>query len=196
VGDRLYVTDIDHVRIFDRKSGEPKGEIAVDGATSLIDLVAAPDGGLYLTDSGLKAGETGLEPAGTAAIYHISTESKLTAILKDPGFAAPSGIAVDGDRLLVVTFTDNKLYAIKDGKPTVIAKLPAGGLDGIVKLPDGRWAISSWEGKAVYAGPLEGPYEVLVGGIESPADVAVDTSRRALIIPSVKGNEVVIHPLK
>jgi hypothetical protein len=71
-----------------------------------------------------------------------------------------------------------------------------GRAEGIVQLSDGRWAISSWEGQAVYAGPLEGPYEVLVDGIESPADIAVDTVRRALIIPSFNGNEVVIHPLK
>ena len=103
---------------------------------------------------------------------------------------------MDGDRILVVTFADNKLYAIKDGEPTVLAELPTGGLDGIVPLPDGRWAISSWEGKAVYAGPLEGPYEVLVEDIESPADIAVDTVRRALIIPNLMSNEVVIHPLK
>jgi hypothetical protein len=31
----------------------------------------------------------------------------------------------------------------------VIAELPTGGLDGIVPLPDGRWAIFSWEGEAV-----------------------------------------------
>jgi sugar lactone lactonase YvrE len=46
VGDRLYVTDIDHVRVFDRVSGEPRESIAVDGATFLNDLVAAPDGGV------------------------------------------------------------------------------------------------------------------------------------------------------
>jgi hypothetical protein len=196
VGDRLYVADIDAVRVFDRTSGEPKGEIVIVGATFLNDLVAAPEGGVYLTDSGMKAGESGLEPSGAAAVYHISTDSKLTAVLKDPEFPPPNGIAVDGDRLLVVTFSGNQVYAIKDGEAVVIAELPTGGLDGIVPLPDGRWAISSWEGKAVYAGPLEGPYEVLVDGIESPADIAVDTVRRALIIPSFNGNEVVIHPLE
>lgn len=196
VGDRLYVADIDTVRVFDRASGEPKGEIVIEGATFLNDLVAAPEGGVYLTDSGMKAGESGLEPSGAAAVYHISTDAKLTAILKDPEFAPPNGIAVDGERLLVVTFSGNQVYAIENGEATVIAELPTGGLDGIVLLPDGRWAISSWEGKAVYAGPLEGPYEVLVDGIESPADIAVDAVRRALIIPSFNGHEVVIHPLK
>jgi DNA-binding beta-propeller fold protein YncE len=196
VGNRLYVADIDTVRVFDRASGEPKGEIVIVGATFLNDLVAAPQGGVYATDSGLKAGDSGLEPSGSAAVYHISTESKLTAVLKDPEFPPPNGIAVDGERLLVVTFSGNQVYAIQDGEAVVVAELPTGGLDGIVPLPDGRWAISSWEGKAVYAGPLEGPYEVLVDGIESPADIAVDTVRRALIIPSFNGHEVVIHPLK
>jgi hypothetical protein len=144
----------------------------------------------------MKAGESGFEPSGSAALYHISTESKLTAVLKNPEMAGLNGLAVDGDRLLVVTFAGNQLYAIQDGEPVVLAELPTGGLDGIVQLPDGRWAISSWEGQAVYAGPLEGPYEVLVDGIESPADIAVDAVRRALIVPSFSRNEVVIHPLE
>lgn len=196
VGDRLYVTDIDTVRVFDRETGEPKEEIAVDGATFLNDLVAAPQGGVYVSDTGMKAGESGFEPSGSAAIYHISTDLKLTAVIKDPEMTGANGLAVDGDRLLVVTFAGNQLYAIQDGERVVLAELPTGGLDGIVPLPDGRWAISSWEGKAVYAGPLEGPYEVLVSDVESPADITVDVVRRALIIPSFTGNAVVIHPLE
>src|SRR5262249_13376468 len=36
-GDLLYVADLDTVRMFDRKTGEPKGEVKVPGATFLND---------------------------------------------------------------------------------------------------------------------------------------------------------------
>jgi hypothetical protein len=195
VGDSLYVTDIDTVRVFDRTTGESKGEIAVEGATFLNDLVPAPQGGVYVSDTGMKAGESGFEPSGSAALYHIDTESTLTAVLKDPELAGLNGLAVDGDRLLVVTFAGNQLSAIVDGELVVLAELPTGGLDGILQLPDGRWAISSWEGKAVYAGPLEGPYEILVSDIESPADIGLDEGRRMLLIPNFTGDQVVLHPI-
>jgi hypothetical protein len=51
----LYVSDINVVRKFDLKTGEPKGEIKVDKATFLNDVANAPDGGIYVTDSGLDA---------------------------------------------------------------------------------------------------------------------------------------------
>lgn len=195
VGDRLYVSDIDTLRAFDRVSGEPKGEVSIEGATFLNDLVPAPEGGVYLTDTGMKAAESGFEPSGSAAVYHISTDWAVTAVLKDAEMAAPNGIAVDGDRLLVVTYGSNQLYAIKDGERAVIAELPAGGLDGIVQLPDGRWAISSWEGSAIYVGPVEGPYEVLVADVESPADIGLDEGRNQLLIPLFGGDQMIIHPL-
>lgn len=45
VGGVLYVADIDTVRMFDRKTGAPKGEIALKGATFANDVAGGPDWG-------------------------------------------------------------------------------------------------------------------------------------------------------
>src|SRR5690606_35459179 len=42
--DELYVDDIDKVRIFDRRTGAPRGEVKIPGATFLNDVALAPDG--------------------------------------------------------------------------------------------------------------------------------------------------------
>ena len=55
LGDTLYVADITTVRMFDRKSGAAKGEVAIKGATFLNDLAAGTDA-VYVSDSGLGAG--------------------------------------------------------------------------------------------------------------------------------------------
>jgi sugar lactone lactonase YvrE len=195
VGDTLYVTDIDAVRMFDRTTGAPKGAVEIPGATFLNDLAPAPDGGVYLTDSGLKAAASGFEPSGSAAIYEVKADGSVRTLLKDPKLPGPNGIAVDGDRVLVAAFGSNELFTIEDGAEKVLAHLPKGSLDGLVKLPDGRWAVSSWEGQAVYAGPLEGPFETILSGVPGPADIGLDPKRSRLLVPSFLDSEVLIQPL-
>ena len=48
----LYVVDIDTVRWFDMKTGEPRGAIPVAGATRFNDLEVAADGTIYATQTG------------------------------------------------------------------------------------------------------------------------------------------------
>jgi len=196
VGDTLYVTDIDSVRLFERETGAPKGSIAIEGATFLNDLAPAPGGGVYLTDSGLKASESGFEPSGSAAVYEIGANGKVRTLIAGADLPAPNGVAADGDRVLVVTFGANELFTIADGKMVVLAKLPAGSLDGLVQLPDGRWAVSSWESQSIYAGPLEGPFETILTGMPAPADIGVDLKRQRLLVPRFQDNDVVIEPLQ
>lgn len=194
-GDTLYVTDIDTLRLFDRATGAPKGEIAIEGATFLNDLAFAPAGGVYLTDSGLKAGASGFEPSGSAAVYHVHADGTVEPLLEDASLPGPNGVAFDGDRLLVVTFGASELFTIEGGAKKVLASLPKGGLDGLARLPDGRWAVSSWEGQAVYAGPVTGPFAEMAGGLPAPADIGIDAGRGRLLVPKFTENEVLILPI-
>jgi len=194
-GDTLYVTDIDVVRMFDRTTGAAKGEVAVEGATFLNDVAPAPGGGVYVTDSGLKAGASGFEPSGSAAVYRLGADGTLNPLLKGADLPAPNGVAADGDRVLVVTFGARELFTVEGDGRRVLAELPAGSLDGLEKLPDGRWAVSSWEAQAVYAGPLGGPFEKLLADVPAPADIGVDAKRGRLLVPKFTENEVLIVPL-
>jgi hypothetical protein len=195
VGDTLYVTDIDVVRMFDRITGAPKGDVAIEGATFLNDLAPASGGGVLLTDSGLKAGASGFEPSGSAAVYRIADDGQVETLLKAADLPGPNGISAEGDQVMVVTFGANELFTIKNGAREVLGRLPKGGLDGLERLPDGRWAVSSWEAQAVYVGPSAGPFETIVSDVPSPADIGVDAGRGRLLIPKFEGNAVLIHPI-
>ncbi|MGH9458807.1 MAG: hypothetical protein ACRD2J_14335 [Thermoanaerobaculia bacterium] len=50
--------------------GEPRGEIAIEGAGFLNDVAASGDAA-WVSDSGLRAGAAGFEPSGTDAIYRV-----------------------------------------------------------------------------------------------------------------------------
>src|SRR5258708_16459414 len=68
----LYAADLTVVRMFDLKTGAPKGEVAIAGSTFLNDLASAPDGKVYASDTGAKMGATAnMEPTGTDAVYVV-----------------------------------------------------------------------------------------------------------------------------
>ena len=198
-GDKLYVADISFVRIFDRKTGAPAGEVEVKGSTFLNGMATGPDGSVYVSDSGLKAGKEGFEPTGTDAVYRIepAKKNKLAPVAKNKDLGRPNGLAVDASGVWVVTFGTGELYRISPkGQKEAGVKLPKGQLDGLIALEGGTVLVSSWEGSAVYRGAGAGPFEPVVSGVKSPAGIGYDAKRKRVLIPSFMGNTVQIHSLK
>jgi sugar lactone lactonase YvrE len=195
VGTVLYVADIDTVRMFDRKSGEPRGEVAIDGASFLND-VSAHGGDVFVSDSGLSAGKGGLAPAGNDAIYKLAGGGPPEAIIKGKELGNPNGIVATDDGVWVVTYGANQLYRVTaDGSRTDVTELPAGSLDGLVITPKGDMLVSSWQAKAVFRGKPGATFEPAVSDVPSPADIGYDTKRNRVLIPVFTGNQVRIQPL-
>jgi sugar lactone lactonase YvrE len=195
-GDKLYVADITFVRIFDRKTGAPAGEVEVKGSTFLNGMATGPDGSVYVSDSGMKAG---FEPTGTDGIFRIepSKKNKLSTLVKNKDLGRPNGLAVDQSGVWTVTVGSGELYRISPkGQKEAAVKLPKGQLDGLVALEGGTVLVSSWEGSAVYRSAGAGPFEAVVSNIKSPAGISYDAKRKRVLIPSFLGNTVQIHPLK
>ncbi len=194
LGDDLYVADLSVVRKFDRKTGKPKGEIPIPGSTFLNDL--ASDGkAVYVSDTGMKAGANGFEPAGTDAIWKIAGD-KPQKIASGSELNRPNGVDVVDGKVWVVSFGANELYQIDKGKKTNVTKLPQGSLDGLVHLSDGSFLVSSWDGKAVYRGKVGGTFDTVVSNVDSPADIGYDTKRHRLLVPHFNENVVTIHEVQ
>lgn len=189
-GETLYVADIDVVRMFDRQTGKPKGEVKIKGATFLNDLAASGDR-LVVSDSGLKAG---FAPSGTDAVYELKA-GKAKPIVKDSSLFGPNGLALDGDDVWVAAYRAKTLSRINGGKVVESFDLPQGELDGLVRLADGTFLVSSWAAKAVYQGRPGSGFEPIVSGVEAPADIGHDAKRNQLLIPLFQKNAVEIHPL-
>lgn len=190
----LYVADITVVRKFDLKTGKAQGEIALDGATFVNDVVAAPDGKtIYATDSGLAPD---FSPSGSDAVWKIVGD-KPVALAKDKTMGNPNGIvtSADGKSVWVATFGTGELREITGkGEVKPGTKLPKGQLDGIVWVGD-ELIVSSWEGKAVYRGKPGGEWKEIASNLEAPADIGYDDKRKQLLVPRFNGNDVVIVPV-
>ena len=196
VGDELWVTDINRVAKFDRRTGEPRGAFNIRGTSFLNDM--ATDGKrVFVSDSGLKAGAGGdFAPTGTDAIWEV-TGSKPQRLARGSDLNRPNGLAVSAaGELYAVTFGASELYAIDQGGKSRAITLPAGSLDGLVVLSDGQFLISSWDAKAVFRGPATGPFQPVVQNVDAPADIGFDSKRNLLLVPHFMENRVSIHTMQ
>lgn len=194
----LYVADIDTLRLFDRKTGEPKGEVALKGASFANDVAVGPDGNVYVSDSGLNAK---FEGTGTDAVWVITPGKKPTAkpFVKSKDLHGPNGLLATKDTLYVACFgaPEVQSFSLQGGakgkKAGAIAgatsQVPNGGLDGLVMVGD-ELLVSSWGGKAIYRGKPGGEFKELQGELEAPADLGFDSKRNRVLVPRFMGNQV------
>jgi streptogramin lyase len=196
-GDTLFVADIDVVRLFDRVSGVPVGAWPVPGATFLNDMAVGPDGTVYVTDSGLKAGANGFEGTGTDAVYRFAGDRPV-AIATGEALDHPNGVYADSSGIVVVTFGAGAVYRLDpaSGARTDLPKPVQGALDGVFEAADGRLTLSSWNGHTVYQLTDGGTYQAVTDSITSPADIGYDRGRNLLLIPDFMADRVLIEPLK
>jgi sugar lactone lactonase YvrE len=197
--DTLWVADIDVVRGFNARTGAAIDSVSLTklGAVFLNDIVVAPTGALYITDTGIRFDDVGnvLHP-GPDRIFRIGPDRQVTVAVRGDTLGRPNGIAVDvaGKRFIVVSFGGRSVLSWKPGDkaPTVIAK-GAGAFDGVV-IVGSRILVSSWTDSTVSA--YETGQEVkLITGVPSPADIGYDAKRKRVLIPILSGNRVEIWQL-
>lgn len=193
--DRLYVADIDCVRVFDRMSGDPLDPICIDGASFLNDMAVDENGVVYVTDTGLDAA---FAPTGSDAVYRLTEAGDVTTLARGTDLGAPNGIAFGPRGGFVVTFGSGEIYQLlPDGsRETVLPASEGRQLDGIEFLPDGGFLFSSWGESAVfYVGP-DGAVFRAVENVEAPADIGFDAARNRVLVPLFNGNEVLIREVE
>ena len=193
----LYVADIDVVHSFDLKTGAPKGDIEVKGASFLNDVAADPSTHkVYVSDSGMKAGKDGFEGTGTDGVWVLEGK-KATPFFAAKDLGRPNGLWVQGKDLYVNFFGSADIAKLdaKKGKLETTA-MPAGGGDGLFVAADGTVWSSSWGGNAIFKGKLGGTFAPAVQNVAAPADFAMDAKRKRLVVPRFMDNAVEIYDAK
>lgn len=194
-GATLYVADIDQVRLFDRRTGAPIASIPIPGATFLNDVAADARGDIYVSDSGLTAGDGGFVPTGTDAIWVIGADRTPRPLLKATSLGQPNGLAASGDRILSASFGAPQLIPVdRGGSAGAATTLPKGQLDGLLVIGDDLF-ITSWEGGAVYRGKAGGPFTPIIDKLNAPADLGYDARRHRLLVPLAFDNKIMIYDL-
>ncbi len=183
----LYVADIDTIRWFDMKTGEPRGSVPVQGATRINDIEVAKDGTIYATQTA--------QPG--SGVYRISPGGQTTVFASGAPINLPNGITFDakGNIVVVNIGSADVLTYSPDGKLLATEQSTHAGNDGIVVLADGTKYVSSVrEGFVARIRPGQ-KAEVVASGIPSAASMTYDSKRNRLVIPMNDGNAIAIVEL-
>ena len=198
VGDTLWVSDIDHVRAFNRRTGAPIADIDLtpQKATFLNDVAVGGDGAVYVTDTGILFDAKGnVTHPGTDQIFKI-TGRRATSIKAD-SLNAPNGITWDSanGRFLIAPFGGNAVLTWKPGdKSAVTLATGPGQYDGIEVLGDGRILVTSWADSTVHV-LRNGTMSPLVQNVTGPADIGVDTKRNVRVVPRFTGDKIEFYKI-
>jgi glucose/arabinose dehydrogenase len=190
-GGVLYVTDGDTLRMFDVKTGAPKGETRIPGAAALADVVAGPDGKLYVSDT-------------KADAVFVVDEGVARALAKG-SLGGPSGLVFDGDDLWVASNRSGEVYRLDaQGKKHDAYAVQHGALEGIARVPPYFYVTSGvdasiFRGLTATSGVTRGklgPF-VQVVPLGSPGgDLAFDRVRSRMLVPIADKNEVRVYELR
>ncbi len=195
LGDTLWVTDIDVLRAFNSRTGVPVDSVKLDslGAVFLNDLAIAPNGAIYITDTGIRFDDVGnvLHP-GPDRIFRVGPDR-----MRGDTLGRPNGITLDavGRRFIVVQYGGKAVLAWKPGDraPSVIAR-GVGGFDG-VEMVGGKVVVSSWTDSSITRFDSTQGTKIITG-VPSPADIGYDAKRNRVLIPILTGNRVEIWQLQ
>jgi len=184
-GDRLWVTDIDVVWVFDLKTRRGK-KVALPGIKFANDPTVRANA-LFVSDN---RGDQvyRVEPAD---FLDAKGDPKVTLVFSGKS-VNPNGLypARDGS-LLVVGFMSadqpRGIYALSAGGEVKALSKDLGRLDGVYEMDDGTLLVTDWNSGSLSRWSAKTGLQTLASGFKGPADFCV--------VPEAKGLLVVVPDL-
>ncbi len=189
-GNRLWVTDIDAVWVFDLKTKEGK-KLDLPGITFANDP-AVMKGALYVSDNRTDQ-IVRIEPAD---FLKSKAAPKITVVVSGKSLN-PNGVypAKDGS-LLTVGFKSKDeprgIYSISPGKEPKTLAPAVGQLDGLYQMKDGDLLIPDWATGSLSQWNAKAGMQKLATGFKGPADFCVIPNRKGLmvVVPDLVAGEL------
>lgn len=194
-GNRLWVTDIDSVWIFDLKSRKGR-KLEIPGIVFANDP-AIVGNSLYVSDNRADR----LYRVEPADFLNAKTEPQVSLAFAGKS-VNPNGLYPGkGGSLLVAGFMSPKeargLYSLgKDGEFKELAK-GLGRLDGLYQMKDGTILTTNWDSGALVKWSPKTGMETLASGFKGPADFAVITEGKGytVVVPDLVTSQLRIVKL-
>jgi len=178
-GNRLWVTDIDSVWVFDTKAKAGR-KVALPGIKFANDPTVL-GGALYVSDNRGDALYR-VEPADFLA----GKDPKVTRVFSGKS-VNPNGLypAADGSLLMAGFAAKDKpraIYAMKPGgAPKAISK-PIGRLDGLYQMKSGDLLVTDWNAGALGLWTAKSGFKKLAADFKGPADFGVVPNAAGLLV--------------
>jgi hypothetical protein len=184
------------IRKFSMKTGEPMGEVKIEGSPWINDIEVAPDGTIYASNTGV-GGKTP-EP-DSWQIWKVTPDGVASVWIQGAPLNQPNGIAFDTEGNVVVVNIGNDevlTFAAADAKLLKTEKAAQPGNDGIVVLPDGTKYISSVMNGGITKLTPDGTASLIAENIPSAASMCYDAGAEQLVVPMNANNGLAFISLK
>ena len=177
-GNRLWVTDIDSVWVFDLKTKKGK-KLALPGAGFANDP-AIVGNTLYVSDNRTDK-LFSVKPAD-----FLNKDAKVTTVLDGKGIN-PNGVAAGkGGTLLMVGFAGKDkprgIYSMKPGSAPKLISEPIGMLDGVYQMKNGDLLVTDWVTGSLFQWNKKMGMKKLATGFKGPADFAVAPNAKGYLV--------------
>ena len=180
-GDRLYVADNDRLVVIDVGKGAVAQTYDAPGAQFLNDVAIDKQGRVFVSDT------------ATNTIWVLDGD-KFGVWLKSEDLAAPNGLYVEGDKLIVASWGKGEMMSAKpdhlrtvDLKSKEIATLgdgtPIGNLDGVEPDGNGNYLVTDWVAGALFRVQPSGKAEQLLDLNQGAADLLYKPEEKLVLIP-------------
>jgi len=179
-GDRLWVTDIDVVWVFDLKTKKGR-KLALPGVGFANDP-AVMEGALYISDNR----NDKLVKVEPADFLNMKGEPRITEMFSGKN-VNPNGVypGADGMLLMVGFLAPDKprgIYLLGVSGQVKEVSRPIGRLDGIYPLPDGSMLLTDWNTGSLFRWTDNGETRKLADGFKGPADFCVMANAGGLTV--------------
>jgi hypothetical protein len=188
-GNRLWVTDIDVVWVFDLDTRRGK-KVALPGIKFANDPTVSGNT-LYVSDNRGDALYK-VEPAD----FLSSGREPAVSVVFSGKSVNPNGVYPSRDgSLLMVGFKSKQeprgVFKLRGADPVAVSD-PVGRLDGVYELDDGSLLLTDWNsGSLMHWSPADG-FQSLAKGFKGPADFCVSASGSEMVVavPDLVQSEV------
>jgi hypothetical protein len=186
-GTHLFVSSIDEIVEIDVEKGTIVNRHVVEKAKDLNDVSIAPDGTVYVTDTGKDQHFIFMLKDGRTDIFLDSVE-----------VARANGIACDGDRLLVAGKGGRLLAVDRATKAITVLFEKTGYIDGLVKISDNQFLISDWAGTVQLLETGKPALKLLDTKASkiNAADLGWIAEQKIILVPTFGDNRVVAYRLR
>lgn len=186
IGQELYVTDIDVVRIFNKKTGNLVRvlDLSLVRARYLNAMAYDNRQYIYISDTvGNAIFRLDLKNDHQISIYHLGRS-----------LGGPSGLVINpkSKNLMVASRKAGAILEIDRSHKVHIIKKGLSAPTGITYDEESYLYVSSFDKGEIYkiAKYGRGLLNTFVSGLSSPANISYDAKKNELLIPSYKGNTV------
>ena len=179
---KLYVADIDVLKVVDIAAGKIIKTFEIDGGKNLNDVASdKKNGDIYFSDSG--TGNLYRIRKGELSLVTNISESRINGV-----FVHDDAIYIGGKSIYKVDKKNGRYSAIIDWD---------GGVDGIEWVTKDWFVLSNWPGKIFMAKKGEAQQQLLnTVGTKNTADFEYIPSEKLLLVPTFFDNQIEAYSLK